>query len=188
MVMWSICMSGDVVMWSHNACQVMCSCGPYACQVMCSCGPYACQVMCSCDPITHVRWCDPIMHVRWCAHVIHMHVTWHGHTLHFQWRALTIMCSCDPYACYMTWSHSSLSVESINNYIGLGFSGYDKEGKPVWDVCKNIKVFDVEVSQQWLCTLTHFLAPPLSLVQIIGQWWQHGMWLRLYGYGGELLP
>eukprot|EP00731_Ephydatia_muelleri_P010964 Em0005g1550a len=34
-------------------------------------------------------------------------------------------------------------TESVNNYIGLGFSGY-KEGKPVWDVCKNVRVFDVE--------------------------------------------
>eukprot|EP00731_Ephydatia_muelleri_P010967 Em0005g1553a len=37
-----------------------------------------------------------------------------------------------------------LLAESVNNYIGLGFSGYDKEGKPVWDVCKNVCVFDVE--------------------------------------------
>ena len=36
------------------------------------------------------------------------------------------------------------TAESVNNYIGLGFSGY-KEGKPVWDVCKNVRVFDVEV-------------------------------------------
>ena len=48
-------------------------------------------------------------------------------------------------------------VESINNFIGLGFSGYDKEGKPVWDVCKNIRVFDVEVGWTDRCILADIL-------------------------------
>ena len=51
---------------------------------------------------------------------------------------------------YFIW----LFMESINNYIGLGFSGYDKEGKPVWDVCKNIKVFDVELGTNYRAVMT----------------------------------
>ncbi|KAL5493215.1 hypothetical protein EMCRGX_G014362 [Ephydatia muelleri] len=51
---------------------------------------------------------------------------------------------------YFIW----LFVESINNYIGLGFSGYDKKGKPVWNVCKNINVFDVEFGTNYRALIT----------------------------------
>ena len=46
-------------------------------------------------------------------------------------------------------------VESINNFIGLGFSGYDKEGKPVWDVCKNVRPWDVEVGTNILAWVVY---------------------------------
>eukprot|EP00731_Ephydatia_muelleri_P010972 Em0005g1558a len=51
---------------------------------------------------------------------------------------------------YFVW----LLVESINNFIGLGFGGYDKEGKPVWDVCKNVKPWDVEFGTNFRSVIT----------------------------------
>ena len=51
------------------------------------------------------------------------------------------MCVC---VCVCVWV--PFPVESINNFIGLGFSGYNEEGKPVWDVCKNVRPWDVEVT------------------------------------------
>ena len=54
--------------------------------------------------------------------------------------------SCDPSMLLVTQHHISLPpVESVNNFIGLGFAGYDEKGQPVWGVCQNIRVFDVEV-------------------------------------------
>ena len=60
-------------------------------------------------------------------------------------------------------SHSNPPpAESINDYVGLGFSGYDTEGKPVWDVCKNVRLLDAEVGH---VTIMCFLK---------SQWYQFG--------------
>ena len=43
---------------------------------------------------------------------------------------------------YFVW----LLVESVNNLTGLGFSGYDKEGKAEWKLVTNVHVLDIELA------------------------------------------
>ncbi len=43
---------------------------------------------------------------------------------------------------YFVW----LLVESVNNLTGLGFSGYDKDGKAKWDLVTNVHVLDIELA------------------------------------------
>ena len=37
-------------------------------------------------------------------------------------------------------------AEAINNNAGLGFNGYDKTGKPKWDLLDNVDIIKLEVS------------------------------------------
>lgn len=41
---------------------------------------------------------------------------------------------------YFIW----MLAESINNCAGLGFSGYDKKGRPQWNLMSNLLIFDIE--------------------------------------------
>ncbi len=43
---------------------------------------------------------------------------------------------------YFVW----LLVESVNNLTGLGFSGYNKEGKAEWNLVTNVHVLDIELA------------------------------------------
>lgn len=41
---------------------------------------------------------------------------------------------------YFIW----LLSESINHCAGLGFSGYDKDGKASWDLIRNLYIMEIE--------------------------------------------
>lgn len=43
--------------------------------------------------------------------------------------------------------HAWLMADAINNNSGLGFSGYEKDGSPKWDLISNINVIGFEVSE-----------------------------------------
>lgn len=47
-----------------------------------------------------------------------------------------------PAACVL--SHAA---DAINNAAGFGFSGYDVDGSPQWDMISNLRIMDIEV---WL--------------------------------------
>ncbi|KAL5493207.1 hypothetical protein EMCRGX_G014354 [Ephydatia muelleri] len=91
---------------------------------------------------------------------------------------------------YFIW----LLTESINNYIGLGFSGY-KEGKPVWDVCKNVHLLDAEfgtnfravingwnvTTSLWLRRVCYDRVPPSFVISpTMTVWLVSAMWHGFY--------
>lgn len=47
-----------------------------------------------------------------------------------------------PAACLL-----SPAADAINNAAGFGFSGYDVDGSPQWDMISNLRIMDIEV---WL--------------------------------------
>lgn len=51
-------------------------------------------------------------------------------------------------------------ADAINNNSGLGFSGYEKDGSPKWDLISNINVIGFEVSEIHLkISFWRFFAP-----------------------------
>lgn len=40
---------------------------------------------------------------------------------------------------------SILSADAVNNAAGLGFTGYDGNGNPCWDLTENVDILGVEV-------------------------------------------
>jgi lysophospholipid acyltransferase 1/2 len=45
---------------------------------------------------------------------------------------------------YFAWSLSDL----VCNASGLGFNGYDSNGKPKWDLLTNFKIFNIDVTNR----------------------------------------
>lgn len=39
----------------------------------------------------------------------------------------------------------SPAADAINNAAGFGFSGYDVDGVPQWDLISNLRIMDIEV-------------------------------------------
>lgn len=49
--------------------------------------------------------------------------------------------------CRCTQKHLNLSpaADAINNAAGFGFSGYNKDGSPQWDLISNVRILGIEV-------------------------------------------
>ena len=46
----------------------------------------------------------------------------------------------------MPYCNTLLSGELVNNNNGLGFNGYDKDGKAKWDLLNNVQIYNLEVN------------------------------------------
>lgn len=43
---------------------------------------------------------------------------------------------------YIGW----VLADAVNNASGLGFNGYDENGKPKWDLITNVRIIEIEVN------------------------------------------
>lgn len=49
-------------------------------------------------------------------------------------------------------------AESVNNCAGLGFAGYDKDGRAKWDLVTNINILEIEFATNLRVIAVHWNA------------------------------
>lgn len=54
--------------------------------------------------------------------------------------------SCMYYKSTFVFMYFSVSGELVNNSCGLGFNGYDENGKAKWDLLNNVLIYQLEVN------------------------------------------
>ena len=86
---------------------------------------------------------------------------------------------------YFAWSLSDL----VCNESGLGFNGYDSNGKPKWDLLTNFKIFDIDVTNRTTEFVHYFYFAafwfkfPSNVKMYIDSWnIQTAAWLRFVCY------